>query len=65
MTRSGRMSIREELFSQSKFCCWCGNVMELQPKKNRNNLATLEHHYLKGEIVLAHLGCNEEDLYDG
>ena len=64
MTRFERRLKRKELFNQSKFCCWCGNEMFLEPK-NRKDLATLEHHYLEGEIVLAHHGCNKRDLYNG
>ncbi len=52
------MALRKKLFQQNPHCCWCSVLMELQPEKSRN-LATLEHHYSRGKIVLSHLRCNK------
>ncbi len=61
MTRSGRMSLRRELFSGGQLCCWCGKEMFLQPDETAC-LATLEHHFEKDWIVLSHHQCNRSRL---
>ena len=61
MTRSERIDMRKELFSGGSLCCWCGEEMFLS-FSNRTAMATLEHHFESGWVVLCHHRCNKSRL---